>query len=251
MSVSLSDTTVSLSPYFAVNDVEKFKETWKAAFDPFAHKNDCVHYAFSFHTAEDGKVFAHCREAYTSADTVLQHLADVDGPLKAALQVATLERLEVHGPEAEIEKLKEALTPLGCKFFVTEWGFRPANPQEKDTVCHLYPYFTMKDSEKFKEIWKDAYPSTVAAAGVEKTAMYAFAFEGETTAFCREAYGDAEGVLLHLKNVDAPLNAVLDPAVAELASLELHGPASEIEKLKPALSPLGCKFYELEWGFRN
>jgi len=244
---------VSLSPYFKVKDVATFKAIWKGAFNPFAHKKDCVHYAFTFHTAEDGTVHAHCREAYSSAETVLQHLADVDGPLKHAMGVAELERLEVHGPAAEVEKLKEALTPLGCKFFVTEWGFRISKPQqeEKDTVCHLYPYFTLKDAPAFKKIWGDAYAATQAAAEAEKSHMYAFAFEGETTALCREAYADADSVLLHLKNVDGPLKAALDPTVAELLRLELHGPASEIEKLKPALGPLGCRFFETEWGFRN
>jgi hypothetical protein len=94
----LEDATVSLSPYFKVKDVAKFKDIWKAAYDPFAHKADCVHYGFTFETGADGTVRAHCREAYTSAATVLQHLADVDGPLKAALEVAELERLEVRRP---------------------------------------------------------------------------------------------------------------------------------------------------------
>ena len=92
---TLEDQSVSLSPYFKVKDVEKFKSIWKAAYDPFAHKGDCVHYGFTFETGADGAVRAHCREAYTSAATVLQHLADVDAPLKAALEVADLERLEV------------------------------------------------------------------------------------------------------------------------------------------------------------
>ena len=42
---------------------------------------------------------------------------------------------QAHGPAAEIEKLKEALTPFGCKFFVSEWGFRPSKPaMEFDSV---------------------------------------------------------------------------------------------------------------------
>jgi len=248
---TLDDPYVSLSPYFKLKDVAKFKEIWKAAYDSFAHIQNCLHYAFTFHTAADGTVYAHCREAYTSAATVLQRLADIDGPLQAALEVAELERLEVHGPAAEVEQLKEALTPLGCKFFVTEWGFRHSKYQEKDTVCHLCPYFTLKDAAAFKKIWGDAYAATKAAAEQEKSHMCAFAFEGETTAFCREAYADADSVLLHLKNVDGPLKAALEPHVADLLRLELHGPASEIEKLKPALGPLGCKFFEIEWGFRN
>ena len=78
----LEDSTVTLCPYFKVKDLAKFKEIWKAAYDPFAHKEDCVHYSFGF--TEDG-TRAHCREAYTSAKTALQHLADVDAALKAEL----------------------------------------------------------------------------------------------------------------------------------------------------------------------
>ena len=43
-----------------------------------------MHYGFTF--TEDG-TRAHCREAYTSAANVLQHLGDVDGPLKAVSEV--------------------------------------------------------------------------------------------------------------------------------------------------------------------
>ena len=232
-----------------VKDLAKFKEIWKAAYDPFAHKDDCVHYSFGF--TEDGSR-AHCREAYTSAKTALQHLADVDGALKAVLDgPAELERIEVHGPKAEIDQLIEPLTPFGCKFFVCEWGFRPAKPaMDPDTVVHLYPYFTLKDAPAFKKIWGDAYPATKAAATEEKSHQYAFSFEADAVASCRESYGDADGVKVHLGNVDAPLKGVL-AGPADLLRLEIHGPQSECDKLKEALSPLGCVFYVTEWGFRN
>ena len=41
-------------------------------------------------------------------------------------------------------------------------------------------------------------------------------------ASCRESYGDAEGVLTHLKNVDTPLKAVLD-GPADVLRLEVRG----------------------------
>jgi hypothetical protein len=247
-SLTLDDATVTLCPYFKLKDAAKFKEIWQADYKQFAHKQDCVHYSFGF--TDDGR--AHCREAYTSAETVLQHLADVDAPVKAVLDgPAELERLEVHGPRAEIEKLIEPLTPFGCKFFVSEWGFRPSMlAMETDTVLHLYPYFAMKDASTFKKIWMDAYPATKAAAAEEKSHQYAFSFEGDAVASCRESYGDADGVLTHLKNVDTPLKAVLN-GPADLERLEVHGPRAENEKLKEALAPLGCVFYHTEWGFRN
>ena len=246
--MSLEDSVVTLCPYFKLKDAAKFKEIWQADYKNFAHKADCAHYSFGF--TEDGR--AHCREAYTSAETVLQHLADVDAPLKAVLDgPAELERLEVHGPKAEIDKLVEPLTPFGAKFFVAEWGFRPSKPaMEFDSVMHLYPYFKLKEPEKFKQIWKDAYTATKAAADEEKSHQYAFSFDGSGAASCRESYADAEGVLTHLKNVDTPLKAVLD-GPAELERLEVHGPKAECEKLQEALGPLGCIFFHTEWGFRN
>merc|ERR1711998_678368 len=130
-------------------------------------------------------------------------------------------------------------------------GFRPKKTaMDNDTVCHLYPYFTLKKPDEFKKIWKDAYPATQAAAEAEKSHQYSFSFEGNETASCRESYGDAEGILLHLKNVDTPLNAVLN-GPADLMRLEVHGPKAECDKLQKALGPLGCQFFYTEWGFRN
>jgi len=258
---TLEDRTVNVSPYFKVNDLAKFKATWKAAYEPFAHKDDCVHYAFTFN--EDG-TRAHCREAYTSAANVLQHLGDVDGPLKAVLaESAELVRLEASGPADELEKLKEGLGPLGCAFFTAEWGFRPTRPSmDRDTVCHLYPYFAIKPGkvEAFKKIWGDAYASTKANAETEKSHQYAFCFEeredGTATALCREAYADAASVMLHVKNVGEPLGACLDPSIAELIRLEVHAPASEMAALKAGTEAIGTQegtpqYFEIAWGFRN
>jgi len=245
---TLTDGTVTLAPYFLVHNRERFCSIWQADYADFQHKDDCVHYAFTF--SDDNR--AHCREAYTGAQGVLQHLADVDGPLKAVLDpsVAELERLEVHGPAAELDLIREALTPLGAQFFACEWGFRPTRAAaEEDSVVHLYPYFKMQKEEEFKGIWQGAYEGTKAAAEAEKSHQYAFSFNGDM-ASCREAYGDAEGILLHLKNVDTALNAVLN-GPSELDHLEVHGPAAELEKLRPALAPLGAQFFATGWGFRN
>jgi len=245
----LTDDVVTLAPYFKIHDLVAFKRIWQEDYKNFAHKEDCVHYAFCF--TDDRR--AHCREAYPNAEKVLQPLADVDSPLKAVLNgPAELERLEVHGPQAEVNKLRDALSPLGCLFFVTEWGNRPLKAaMDNDTVCHLYPYFKLKQPEEFRSIWYKAFPQTKANQEAEQSHQYAFSFEATgNVASCRESYAVADGILLHLKNVDAPLKAVLN-GPAELLRLEVHAPMSELDKLRPALEPLGCEFFATEWGFRN
>ena len=51
----------------------------------------------------------------------------VDSILQEALQVAELFRLEIHGCEAELAKLREPLAPFNAQFFVLEYGFRNSN----------------------------------------------------------------------------------------------------------------------------
>lgn len=70
----------------------------------------------------DNKVF--CREGYKSAEGVLAHISDVKAPLDAAVAIVGEGGLDlsVMGPAAELEKLKEALGPLGTKFWATDSG---------------------------------------------------------------------------------------------------------------------------------
>jgi len=54
----------------------------------------------------------------------LAHLGNVDELLQKALKLANLDIFEIHGPEAELAKLREPLKALKPKFFVLEAGFR-------------------------------------------------------------------------------------------------------------------------------
>jgi hypothetical protein len=61
-----------------------------------------------------------CREAYETADGVLAHLDNIGALLAEVLKIADLTRLEVHGPAAELEKLKKPLAHLNPKWFTLE-----------------------------------------------------------------------------------------------------------------------------------
>lgn len=118
------DTVCTLVPYFEVQEgkLDAFKALGPEFVKLTRREPGVMHYAFSF----SGQI-AHCREGYANAKAVLDHLKDVDAPLKEALKVAKIIRLEVHAPAAEVDKLREPLASLNPQFFVlAEGGFRRA-----------------------------------------------------------------------------------------------------------------------------
>jgi quinol monooxygenase YgiN len=115
------DTCCTLVPYFQVNDGQL--DAFKALGPQFVARTrtepGCIHYAFSF----NGQV-AHCREGYDDAAAVLAHLDNVGALLQEALKVAQITRLEVHGPAAELDKLRAPLAGLNPQWFELDEGIR-------------------------------------------------------------------------------------------------------------------------------
>jgi hypothetical protein len=71
----------------------------------------------------------------------------------------------------------------------------------------VQPYFTVNEGklQEFKTIWQNMVP--IVEAGETKCSFYEFSFR-DNVAFCREGYDDADGVLVHLSNVNAALEEV-------------------------------------------
>jgi quinol monooxygenase YgiN len=108
---------VSLHPYFKVHPGKL--EALKAAFPAFVEKTmgeeKNLFYGF---TINGDEIF--CREGYADAEGLLAHLDNVGALLAEALKIADLTRLEVHGPAAELEKLKKPLAHLNPVWFVAD-----------------------------------------------------------------------------------------------------------------------------------
>jgi quinol monooxygenase YgiN len=113
------DTCCGLVPYFEVNagKLEEFKALGPKFVALTRKEEGVLYYAFSF----NGQA-AHCREGYKDAAGVLAHLKNVDAVLKQALAISKITRLEVHGPAAELQKLKEPLAGLNPQYFTLEAG---------------------------------------------------------------------------------------------------------------------------------
>ena len=108
---------VSLHPYFKVHPGKL--DAVKAGFPPFVEKTakekKNLFYGF---TVNGDEIF--CREGYTDAEGVLAHLDNIGALLTEMLTMADLTRVEVHGPAAELEKLKEPLAHLNPAWFAIE-----------------------------------------------------------------------------------------------------------------------------------
>ncbi|MCB1789939.1 MAG: hypothetical protein KDJ27_17435 [Gammaproteobacteria bacterium] len=119
--MATQDKCCSIVPYFAVHDgqLDNFKKLCEDFVATTDTEAKCLYYGFCF----DGSQ-AHCREGYADAEGVLTHLENVGTLLGEALQIADLTRLEIHGPEAELAKLRGPLAELKPQFFVLEYGFR-------------------------------------------------------------------------------------------------------------------------------
>ncbi len=108
---------VSLHPYFKVHPgkLEQFKAGFPAFVEKTASEEKNLFYGW---TVNDDEVF--CREAYANAEGLLAHLENVGALFAEALKIADLIRVEVHGPAAELDKLREPLAHLNPAWFLED-----------------------------------------------------------------------------------------------------------------------------------
>ena len=119
--MALTDPCCTLVPYFKVHDgkLDEFRRFGEQFVAKTQSEPKCMHYGFSFNGMQ-----AHCREGYADAEGLLAHLENVGALLDQVLKISDITRLEVHGPAAEIEKLRGPLSGLNPEFFTMEIGFR-------------------------------------------------------------------------------------------------------------------------------
>jgi quinol monooxygenase YgiN len=119
--MATKDRIVSLHPYFKVSEgkLEAFRELCEQFVSATAAEPKCLYYGFSFNGDE-----VHCREGYEGAEGLLSHLDNVSSQLEAALKIAKITRLEVHGLKEELAKLRGPLSSLNPTYFTLEYGIR-------------------------------------------------------------------------------------------------------------------------------
>jgi len=116
-----------------------------------------------------------------------------------------------------------------------------------DTSCSIHPYFKIAPGQHdaFRLLCERFVERTRSEPGC---LYYGFSFDGDI-AHCREGYQNAQALLSHLMNVDEIISEALK--IAELARVEVHGPAAELDALRGPLAELSPQFFTLEYGFRK
>ena len=117
---TFEDTCCTLIVYFQVQvgKFQQFKEKARRAVELTKKQPQCLYFGFCFNEARQ---LAFCRQGYESAEGVMTHLEHIDHSM---LRISELLRLEVHGPETELAKLKEPLSQYSPEYFTLAFGFR-------------------------------------------------------------------------------------------------------------------------------
>lgn len=116
------------------------------------------------------------------------------------------------------------------------------NSKPLSDFVSLHPYFKVHPGKM--EAFKAAFPAFIEKTMTEeKNLFYGFSIHGDEV-FCREGYIDADGILAHLDNVGPMLAEALK--IGDLIRLELHGPATELDKLRKPLEHLNPTLFVIE-----
>ncbi len=113
--MAIADKSCTIMPYFKVlgGDLDNFKKLCGYWFEETNKEPDCLSCDFSF----NGNI-VHFREIYKNADAVLNHFDNIGDLLFEALTIAQLIRLEIHGSEEELAKLRQPLANMHPQFFI-------------------------------------------------------------------------------------------------------------------------------------
>lgn len=113
------EEVVSIHPYFKVNPgrMKEAQELLRQMVARTTSESANLYYDF---TINADSVF--CREAYVGAEGLLAHLENVGPILAEFLKMSEVLRVEVHGSNANLEKLKDPLAGLKPEWFVFECG---------------------------------------------------------------------------------------------------------------------------------
>lgn len=119
--MATDDTCCTIVPYFKIHDGQeaKFREIAQQMVEATQKEEGALFYGFAFNGNE-----AFCREGYRNGEALLAHGQNVGPFLQQMAEISDVTKLEIHGPEAELAKIREPMARANPAYFVLEMGFR-------------------------------------------------------------------------------------------------------------------------------
>jgi hypothetical protein len=116
------DPSCTVTAFFKVNPgkLEDFEQLADRFVEKTRKETGIQAYGWSFNSEE-----VHCRQSYLNAEGFLGHVENVLPLFQEALTISECTRLAIHGPEAELAKLREPLAEIDLlQYFVLRDSFR-------------------------------------------------------------------------------------------------------------------------------
>ena len=110
---------VSIHPYFKIHEgkVEEVKRLLPEFVAKVENEDLCLYYNFTLNGDQ-----LYCREGYVGAAGALAHVENVGPELDKLFALVEITRIEVHGPSADLEKLKEPFAELNPTWWEYQTG---------------------------------------------------------------------------------------------------------------------------------
>merc|ERR1712144_9157 len=119
-SVRHDQTVMTIQPTFTIKDWSLAAPIMAEFVEATKTEKGCVYYGW---TKVGDKLF--CREAYKNAEGVLAHLDNVGALVGKMLEAAaTLDKIELHGPPAEMDQCKATMDGFGTTYWAIDSGFQ-------------------------------------------------------------------------------------------------------------------------------
>lgn len=225
---------------------------YKHKLDP--KKQGLLYYGFTKSRTKDGlDIFS--RQSFRDVAGALLHIQDIEGPMKAILEIATLVSYEVHAPADAIEQLKAPLEKYSPTYFTLHecskiYVHVPADEEsygaaKPDSLLMIYHYYDIKEGkmDKMKDLFEMFFKHLDPKG--EGCVFFGFTIDEESrVVLCREGYLNSDGYAKHLQNMEDTFAEIVEQEIADIKTLSAHGPALEVGKLRPLLDQMECTYFE-------
>ncbi len=118
----VQDTSCTVTAFFKVKTgkLDAFEQLADRFVEKTKNESGIRAYGWSYNADE-----VHCRQRYLNAEGFLEHVDNVFTLFQEALTISDCTRLAIHGPEDELEKLRQPLAEITLlEYFVLRNSFR-------------------------------------------------------------------------------------------------------------------------------